>query len=300
MTASDTVQRLQRLPRALRWVIAARFKTVGLSVTPVLCGTWLAHVSGHMDAALATLTALSAAAIQVGTNLWNDAADAARGTDTDERLGPPRMTALGLLDGTTVRKAAGLSFAMAVLAGLPLVAAGGWPVIAVGLVSLLLGYAYSMGPLPLSHTPTGEVIVILFFGVVAVSGTAFVQGAEMSGDVALAGLIMGLPSSAVLLLNNHRDRHTDARAGRKTLAILLGVPGARLLYGLLLLAAAALLAALPAMRALPVAAMVLAAALLSMAVWRTPVSAALNRFLPLTVFYQALLLAVMVLSALAG
>ncbi len=147
------------------------------------------------------LRGLSAFAIQVGTNLWNDAADAERGTDTEDRLGPPRMTAMGLLDGAQVKWAAHLAFATAIIAGLPLVSAGGWPIVAIGLASLLLGYAYSMGPLPLSHTPLGEIIVILFFGVIAVTGTAYVMGAEVSREGIIAGLMLGLPSSGVLLLN---------------------------------------------------------------------------------------------------
>jgi 1,4-dihydroxy-2-naphthoate octaprenyltransferase len=119
--------------------------------------------------------------------------------------------------------------------------AGGWLVVVIGLLSLLLGYSYSMGPLPLSHTPLGEVIVIAFFGIVAVMGTAHVLGALPTGQGFLAGVMMGLPSGAVLLLNNHRDRKTDAAAGRRTLAILAGETGARVLYTGLVLTSVILL-----------------------------------------------------------
>lgn len=296
---AETLDRLARLPEPLRWIIAARLKTVGLSVTPVLCGCWIASLATSVSTMLSLLAVLSAMSIQIGTNLWNDAADAERGTDTAERLGPPRMTALGLLDAATVKRAAALAFAMAVASGLPLVFAGGWPVIVIGLLSLLLGYSYSMGPLPLSHTPLGEVIVIAFFGIVAVMGTAHVLGAMPTWRGFLAGVMMGLPSSAVLLLNNHRDRKTDAAAGRRTLAILAGEAGARALYAGQVLVSAALLP-LIGNRSLLVAwlaaALILAAALLAMGVWRTPVSARINRFLPLTVLLQLALLVALVLS----
>jgi 1,4-dihydroxy-2-naphthoate polyprenyltransferase len=302
MTVRDeTFEQLRRLPVARRWVLAARLKTVGLSLTPVLCGTWIASHGQSVSLALAICAALSALAIQVGTNLWNDAADAERGTDTDERLGPPRMTAMGLLDATQVKSAAHLAFATAIIAGLPLVAAGGWPIVAIGLSSLLLGYAYSMGPIPLSHTPLGELIVVIFFGVIAVTGTAHVMGAELSKEGIVAGLMMGLPSGGVLLLNNHRDRRTDEEAGRMTLAILADEAGAKIIYAALLFGAVALLpvlathtAALPALTGL----LSLAAAALSYGVWRTPVSAEINRFLPLTVLMQFGLLVALVICGL--
>lgn len=300
MTVRDqTFEHLRRLPVASRWVLAARLKTVGLSLTPVLCGAWIATHEVKVNLALAICAAVSALAIQVGTNLWNDAADAERGTDTDERLGPPRMTAMGLLDAAQVKSAAHLAFATAIIAGLPLVAAGGWPIMAIGLASLLLGYAYSMGPVPLSHTPLGELIVVIFFGIIAVTGTAHVMGAELSREGIVAGLMMGLPSAGVLLLNNHRDRSTDEAAGRLTLAILADVAGAKIIYAALLFGAVALLPVLavdktmiPALAGL----LSLVAGALSYAVWRTPVSAEINRFLPLTVLFQFGLFAALVIG----
>jgi len=273
----DTRERLARLPVALRWVIAARLKTVGLSLTPVLCGSRLAAQQGPVRPGLAFAAGLSAMAIQIGTNLWNDAADAERGTDTAERLGPPRMTALGLLHARQVKAAAGFTFATALAAGLPLVLAGGWPIVLIGLLSLLLGYAYSMGPLPLSHTPLGEVIVLAFFGVIAVTGTMHVMGSALTATGPVAGIMMGLPSSAVLLLNNHRDRTTDASAA--LLLPLLTEPA-------------------PLSRAMALGAMAMAAAL-AVIVWRTPVSAAINRCLPLTVLFQFALFAALAMSGLA-
>lgn len=300
MSYADQLQQLSRLPAPARWLIATRLKTVGLSLTPVLCGTWIAHQAGHVNALLALLAAFSAIAIQVGTNLWNDAADAARGTDTHERLGPPRMTALGLLDAAAVRRAAFLTYAAAFLAGIPLVAAGGWPIIAIGLCSLLLGYTYSLGPLPLSHTPLGELFVIIFFGIIAVTGTAHVLGADLSPAGLWAGLMLGLPSSAVLLINNHRDRKTDEAAGRRTLAILIGEPGVRVLYAVLMLGALPILYGLvphSPLTWLLLAADFIAALMLVRGIWRTPISTAINRFLPQTVLYQFLLLLTLVTAS---
>ncbi len=281
--------RLAALPRPALWLIAARLKTVSLSLTPVLAGSWLAAQAGLWQP-LVTLTAMiSAAAIQIGTNLWNDAADAARGVDRPDRLGPPRLTALGLLDGAQVRRAATLSFGLASAAGLYLVALGGWPVLLIGLVSLLLGYAYSMGPWPMSGRPFGEVLVIGFFGLVAVSGTAGLQGvAALAPQTLRLGLMIGLPAAAVLLLNNHRDRVQDARAGRRTLAIVIGPRGARALYFALLLAALAL--GLGSGAGLWLAPAVLLALWLGHAVWHWPVSARLNRLLGQTALFQLLLL----------
>jgi len=289
------VEALRRLPRAALWVIAARLKTLGLSVTPVLAGAWFASVHGKWSAGVLVAALVAAVAIQVGTNLWNDAADAARGVDTGERLGPPRVTALGLLDGGAVRRAAAAAFLIAAASGLWLVAIGGLPILAVGTLSLLLGYLYSMGPWPLSMTPFGEALVVLFFGTIAVSGTAFLQGTAPTAELLWLGTILGLPAAAVLLINNHRDRLTDARAGRRTLAIVLGESGSRLLYAALVGAAtagaiwwsarscgAALYAFLPAVGL---------AFYLAWQVFAIPVSAALNRLLPWTALLQLLLLA---------
>lgn len=287
--------RLAALPRPALWAIAARFKTLSLSQVPVLAASWLAAGQGLWRADVMVAAMLGAGAIQLGTNLWNDAADAARGVDAPDRLGPPRMTALGLLDPGAVRRAATGAFALASFAGLWLLTVGGWPVTAIGLVSLALGYLYSMGPRPLSGEPFGELLVISFFGLVAVSGTGWLMGLDpLASRVLLTGLMIGFPAASVLMLNNHRDRVQDARAGRRTLAILLGPNGARSVYSAGLvggIAAAALLA--PSLWLfLPGA---LAARLIA-GIWRTPVSARLNRLLGQTALFQALLLVAVALG----
>lgn len=286
---------LAALPKPALWVLAARFKTVSLSQAPVWAGSWLAAEAGHWRPGVMLAAMLAAGAIQIGTNLWNDAADAASGVDRADRLGPPRMTALGLLDGSEVRRAALAAFGVAVLAGLWLVAVGGWPIIAIGLVSLALGYLYSMGPRPLSGLPFGEILVIAFFGLVAVSGTAWLQGADpFASRTLLVGLMVGLPGAAVLMLNNHRDRVQDARAGRRTLAIVIGPVGSKLTYFAALLGAVALGAALGVgLWLLPVVALAL---WLGHAIWHWPISAGLNRLIGQTALFQLALLLVVALA----
>lgn len=292
---ADARARLQGLPRPVLWVIASRFKTVSLSQVPVIAGSWIAAQAGswRLDAMLVAM--LAAGAIQIGTNLWNDAADAASGVDQPDRLGPPRMTALGLLDGTDVRRAALAAFGVALLAGLILVGIGGWPIVAIGVMSLALGYLYSMGPRPLSGLPFGEALVIAFFGIVAVSGTAHLHGIPaLSAPVLLLGLMIGLPAASVLMLNNHRDRTQDARAGRRTLAILIGPTASRLAYfgGLLGALGVAVALAPSGWLFLPFG----LALWLGHAMWHWPVSARLNRLLGQTAGFQALLLLAVILA----
>lgn len=294
-TATDIRTRLAGLPKPALWVIASRFKTVSLSQVPVLAGSGLAAQTGHFRLDAMLLALLAAGAIQIGTNLWNDAADAASGVDQPDRLGPPRMTSLGLLDGAVVRRGALAAFGVALLAGLVLVQIGGLPIVAVGLVSLALGYLYSMGPRPLSGLPFGELLVIGFFGVVAVSGTVLLHGgAAFAPGTLLTGLMVGFPAAAVLMLNNHRDRVQDARAGRRTLAILLGEAVSRLFYFVALLLALAIGAMLaPSLWLAPVG---LFALWLGHAMWHWPVSARLNRLLGQTALFQLALVAAVFLG----
>ena len=285
----DALVRLSRMPRPVLWVIAARLKTLSLSQVPVLAGTWLAAQHGDWRLDALVLAMFAAGAIQVGTNLWNDAADAARGIDGPDRLGPPRLTALGLLDEITVRRAAGALFALAAVAGLGLAMIGGWPIVAIGLVSLALGYFYSMGPHPMSGQPYGEGLVVGFFGLIAVAGTAYLHGLRPSATVWITGLMIGRPAAAVLLLNNHRDRITDARAGRRTLAILIGPGGARALYSVLLFAGLGFgLFLSPCLSLVPAGALAL---WLGHAMTHWPIDARLNRLLAQTALFQGLLLA---------
>jgi 1,4-dihydroxy-2-naphthoate octaprenyltransferase len=216
------------------WVMAIRPRTLTIGISPVILGTtiaWREH--GSVDVMIFAVALLAAALIQAGTNLHNDAADA--GADAIARLGPPRVTALGLLSAESVRRAAYLAFALAMMAGLWLVLRGGWPILMIGLLSLAAGLAYSGGPRPLSHTPLGELFVVLFFGLAGTMGSYWLQAHALSPRVAVAGLVVGLPAAAVLLVNNTRDVLQDAAAGRRTLAMLLGRRRAAWLYAALLL-----------------------------------------------------------------
>ncbi len=283
------VSRLGQLSPPLRWVIAARVKTLSLSLMPVIAGSWLAATMGAWRPDVALAAGGASAAIQVGTNLWNDAADAKSGVDGPERLGPPRLTSLGLLDPARVRQVAAGSFLLAMLLGLYLVALGGWPIVAIGVISLALGFFYSMGPRPLSGTPLGELLVIAFFGVIAVAGTVYLHGQPLTAPVYALGLIMGLPAAAILMINNHRDRATDKRAGRRTLAIQIGEGPSRIVYVFLVLMAlvGGVWFAGCAVSFIPAAGL---GVWLSTAMLRTPISARLNQLIPGTALFQILLL----------
>lgn len=203
--------------------MAARPRTLSLSMTPVIVGAALAWaVQGQLRWTAVLAALIGSMLIQVGTNLHNDAADSKRGGDGPDRVGPPRATASGLLDGVVVNRAACACFAVAVLSGAYLVWVGGWPIFWLGVLSILSGWAYTGGPLPIAYTPLGELFVVAFFGIGAVCGTYWVCTEKLTPAAVDAGLAVGLLAGAVLLVNNHRDAEADARVGRRTLAILAG------------------------------------------------------------------------------
>lgn len=208
------------------WTIgwrAIRPHTLPLCLSPVLAGSvvgWVQAGTLRLDITLAA--AVSAACMQVGANLQNDAADALNGTDGPDRSGPARVTQLGWAGAGQILRAAWLSFALAVLAGVYLVVVGGLALVLLGLAALVAAYAYSGGPRPISRGPFGEVVVLLFFGLVAVGGVAWLYSGKWSLPAVFLGLMVGLPAAAVLMINNLRDHASDSGAGRRTLAILLG------------------------------------------------------------------------------
>lgn len=218
------------------WWTATRPRTLSIAATPVLVGTALALAEGAAANWLAMLAALCCALlIQVGTNLHNDAADFERGTDRPDRIGPLRVTAAGWASPAAVRRAAAISFALALLMGAYLVVIGGWPILAAGVASLLAGWSYSGGRHPISHTPLGELFVLIFFGLVAVAGSHWLQLRAWSSNAWLAGMVVGMPAAAVLLVNNYRDLENDLRSGRRTLAAMLGRENSRSVYAALML-----------------------------------------------------------------
>ncbi len=218
------------------WWYAIRPRTLGLAAGPVIVGVALACLeTGRIqwEAFLACL--VGALLIQIGTNLHNDALDFLKGGDDARRLGPRRASASGWLPAEQVRAGALASFGLAALVGLYLVWLGGWPILAIGLGSILAGLAYSGGPKPIAFSALGELFVFVFFGLVAVLGSAYLQGAALSLAGLAAAAALGLLAAAVLTVNNHRDRDADRAAGRITLAHRLGGRGTEALFAALLL-----------------------------------------------------------------
>jgi 1,4-dihydroxy-2-naphthoate polyprenyltransferase len=221
---ADAVVNLRSAPSLLSsWIMAARPRTLTISVTPVIVGAALAWAAERRIHWLAVLAALIGSVfIQLGTNIHNDAADFERGGDGPDRIGPPRVTASGLLSATTVNRGAIACFAVAALLGLYLVYVGGWPILLLGVLSIAAGWGYSGGPLPIAYTPLGELFCIIFFGLIGVGGTYFLCTGQLTLSALATGFAIGSLVAAVLLVNNHRDVASDARVGRRTLPIVSG------------------------------------------------------------------------------
>jgi 1,4-dihydroxy-2-naphthoate octaprenyltransferase len=215
------------------WLMAARPRTLPAAVAPVLVGTALAATEGTFRPLTFVAAMLGALFIQVGTNLSNDYSDARRGADTEDRLGPVRVTAGGLVPPRQVLVATYVAFGMAVLAGAYLIATAGWELLLVGAASILAGVLYTGGPRPYGYEGLGEVFVFLFFGLVAVAGSYFVQTEEVTWEAFALAVPVGLLAAAILVVNNVRDLETDRRAGKRTLAVRLGRPRTRTIFGLM-------------------------------------------------------------------
>jgi 1,4-dihydroxy-2-naphthoate octaprenyltransferase len=214
------------------WAMAARPRTLPAAIAPVLVGSALADQRYHIHWLRVAAALLSALFIQVGTNLSNDYSDARRGADTEDRLGPVRVTAGGLVPPRRVLVATYLSFGLAVLFGIYLIVVAGWELLLVGTASILAGVLYTGGPRPYGYEGLGEVFVFTFFGIVAVAGSYFVQSEALDWQAFALAIPVGLLASAILVINNLRDIDTDRRAGKRTLAVRLGRPHTRNLYAL--------------------------------------------------------------------
>jgi 1,4-dihydroxy-2-naphthoate octaprenyltransferase len=219
------------------WVMAARLRTLPAAIAPVLVGTSLARTEGTFRAGAFIAALLGAIFIQVGTNLSNDYSDARRGADTEDRLGPVRVTAGGLVPPRQVLIATYVTFGLAVVCGAYLVYVAGPALLLIGAASILAGVLYTGGPRPYGYEGLGEVFVFLFFGIVAVTGSYFVQVESLEWEAFALAVPVGLLAAAILVVNNVRDIDTDRRAGKRTLAVRLGRPRARTLYSLMLLIA---------------------------------------------------------------
>ena len=216
------------------WLLAARPKTLFAAITPVIVGSAAAQHDGSFSPGPAFAALLGATFIQIGTNFANDVADFQRGADSRDRLGPVRVTQAGLLSPRQVTAGMWVCFALAALTGVYLTWIAGWPVIAIGVLSIAAGVAYTAGPLPLGYYGLGDVTVFVFFGLVAVGGTYYVQAGGINTTAMLASVPIGCLATAILVVNNLRDLLTDRAAGKRTLAVRLGEHGTQTEYALLL------------------------------------------------------------------
>jgi len=222
---------------ARAWVLAARLKTLPAALVPVAVGSACALIHEGFRWGPAVAAGGGALWIQVGTNLANDVFDHERGADSPGRLGPLRAVAAGLLTPSQTKRGMVTAFGLATLCGLYLVSVAGWPVLAIGVASILAGIGYTGGPFPLAYNGLGDLFVLLFFGFVAVCGTAFVQLQTVPTLAVWASLPVGLLATAMLVVNNIRDAEGDAMVGKKTLAVRLGRQLSEVQYsGLLVLA----------------------------------------------------------------
>lgn len=219
------------------WFLASRPKTLVACFIPILSASALAyHEYPEMFLwNISILAFLSTMCIQIGTNLVNDAIDFHKGADTKERLGPMRVSQSGRIPPATVLKAGLLFFGLAIFAGIPLVYVGGWPIVLIGILSVVLGYCYTGGPYPIAYKGLGEVFVFLFFGFTAVCGTYYLQTGHVNLSSLVLGFQIGALSSVILAVNNYRDFLTDKKVNKLTLAARFGKKFARYaIFGLYL------------------------------------------------------------------
>lgn len=223
--------------RARAWVLAARPKTLPAAASPVLVGSALAFQVGGFAPGPAFAALAGALLLQVGSNLANDVYDFEHGADTASRLGPLRVTQAGLLSSTDMKHGMWLAFYVAAVFGAYLTAVAGWPVVVIGLASIIAAVAYTGGPFPFGYRGLGDLFVLLFFGFVAVCGTVWVQVGVILPSAWLAGLMVGCLASAILVVNNVRDHETDRIAGKRTLPVMFGRTFGVIEYGVLLVVA---------------------------------------------------------------
>lgn len=235
------------------WVAAARPRTLPAAIAPVLVGSGLAAYDEVYRNDAFFLALLGALAIQVAANFANDVSDAARGADSPDRVGPTRMVATGRITAKAMWTAVGLAVAVAAAAGVGLFLIAGWPIVVIGVASILAMLTYVGGPIPYGYRALGEVFVFVFFGLVATVGTRYAHGGSTPGvDAWILGSVMGALAAAILVANNLRDLDTDARAGKRTLAVVLGRDQTRRLYAWLLFGSFVVIAVASIVRATPV------------------------------------------------
>jgi len=229
-----TDRKPENLSKTGAWLLATRPRTLPAAIAPVVLGTAMA-IADKRFAWLAAAAAFSVALLmQIGVNLANDYFDYLKGIDTEERLGPPRAAQSGLIPPKQLRSGVTLIFVLSLIPGFYLLAVGGWPVLFIGLACIGAALAYSGGPFPLASHGLGDIFVFIFFGLVAVCGTYYVQALRLTPMVWLMGAIEGLLITAILVVNNLRDIQTDRQSGKRTLAVIIGDRASKLEYLLLL------------------------------------------------------------------
>ncbi|MCG8347695.1 MAG: 1,4-dihydroxy-2-naphthoate polyprenyltransferase [Chloroflexales bacterium] len=219
--------------RMRAWLLAIRVPTLPAAVVPVLVGAATAAAVGSFRLLPFLGAFVAALLIQVGTNLANDYFDHQKGADTSARLGPTRVTQSGLITPPTVRLGMLVSFGLAALIGIYLIVVGGWPILVIGLLSIAAGILYTGGPWPFGYNGLGDLFVFVFFGLIAVAGTAYLHTGALLGAALINAVPVGMLVTAILVVNNLRDIETDRRANKRTLAVILGQRATRIEYALL-------------------------------------------------------------------
>ena len=246
MSSTASLGRAERPSVLSIWFQAIRPATLPAAIAPVVLGIALAVAHGVFVPLPALVALIGAVLIQIGTNLANDYFDFKKGADTEARLGPARVTQRGWISPNAVALATAMTFGLAIASGLYLFSVAGWQILVLGLISVGCGIAYTGGPFPLAYVGLGDLFVLVFFGPVAVAGTYFVQARVWSIEAMLVAVPVGLLMTAILVVNNLRDRHTDAVAGKRTLAVRFGEEFTRVQYNVLVLGAHLWLVALVA------------------------------------------------------
>ena len=218
-----------------KWFLAVRVKTLPAAISPVILGTALAFRDGQIHTLIFSMTLLAAILIQIGANFANDVYDFLKGTDREDRLGQTRATQTGVISPKQMKTAMWLTFTMAILVGFYLAWIGGWTIVIIGLTSIAAGIAYTGGPYPLGYHGFGDIFVFLFFGLIAVPGTYYLQTGTATETSLWLGVALGMLSTAILVVNNVRDMETDIISGKRTLAVQLGKSFSYIEYAVLVI-----------------------------------------------------------------
>lgn len=213
-----------------KWILASRPKTLLAAFVPVIIGSSLAYSTGKFNPVAAFIALVCSILIQVGTNFVNDLYDYLAGTDNEERVGPTRVLAAGLVSVKEMKTAIVLVFALTFILGLYLVHLGGWIILLIGILSIVAGIAYTAGPFPLAYNGLGDIFVFVFFGLVGTVGTYYVQALDISLLSVLTAIPVGALITNILIVNNYRDIETDKANGKHTLAVLFGRKFSRIQY----------------------------------------------------------------------